>query len=162
MHTRRVVILGPGGAGKSFFAARLAQRTGLPLVELDGLFWDDVLVPTPPDRWVSIQESLVSKPAWILDGDLGPYDVIEPRLRAADTIVVLDFPRWRCGWRALRRSRERLDFWHWLWTWRRDYRPQLMAAIRTNAPTAEVHLPRRARDLDRLVEDLSRTADGSG
>ena len=159
---RRVVILGPGGAGKSVFAARLAERTGLPLVELDSLFWDDGLVPTPPDRWASIQESLVSKPAWILDGDLGPYDVIKPRLSAADTIVVLDFSRWRCAWRALRRSRERLDFWRWLWTWRRDYRPQLMAAIQTHAPAAELYLPRRTRDLHLLAQNLSRTADGSG
>jgi len=40
------VILGPGGAGKSFFAARLAQITGLPLVELDGLFWNGDLAPS--------------------------------------------------------------------------------------------------------------------
>jgi hypothetical protein len=131
------------------------------VVELDSLFWDAQLRPTPPEIWTGIQESVISKPAWIIDGDLGPHDVIEPRLKAADTIVVLDYSRWRCGWRALRRFRERLDFWRWLWTWRRDYRPQLMADIRTHVPTAEVHLPRRPRELDRIAESLTRTPDGS-
>jgi adenylate kinase family enzyme len=36
---RRVVVLGRGGAGKSTFAARLGMATGIPVVELDALFW---------------------------------------------------------------------------------------------------------------------------
>lgn len=159
---RRVVILGPGGAGKSTFAARLAQRSGLPVVELDTIFWDKDLSPTPPGKWASIQKTLASKPGWIFDGDLGPYDVLEPRLSVADTIVILDFSRWQCGWRALRRSRQSVDFWRWLWKWRQEYRPRLIDAITTYAPDAELYLPRRARDLDRLLEQLGRKTGGSG
>jgi adenylate kinase family enzyme len=33
----RVVVLGPGGAGKSELATRIAGRTGLPIVHLDHL-----------------------------------------------------------------------------------------------------------------------------
>jgi hypothetical protein len=51
-----------------------------------------------------------------MDGDLGSYDVVDVRLRVADTIVFLDFSRLRCAWRAFRRLRERADFWHWLRT----------------------------------------------
>ena len=36
---RRVVVVGAGGAGKSVFAARLGEATGLPVVELDKIFW---------------------------------------------------------------------------------------------------------------------------
>jgi hypothetical protein len=36
--TRRVVILGRGAAGKSTAAVALGERTGLPRIELDGLF----------------------------------------------------------------------------------------------------------------------------
>ena len=37
-----------------------------------------------------------------MDGDLGPYDVLDVRLQAADTVVFLDFSPLRCAWRALR------------------------------------------------------------
>ena len=39
-------------------------------------------------------------------------------LPRADTVLILDFSLTRCAWRALRRSRERADFWWWLLTWR--------------------------------------------
>jgi adenylate kinase family enzyme len=115
---RRVVILGRGGAGKSTLARRLGSITGLPVIELDRHFWQPGLAPTPLGRWATIQRELTSNEAWIMDGDLGPYDVVDVRLRAADTVIVLDLSFPRCAWRALRRSRERADFWLWLWSYR--------------------------------------------
>ena len=61
---------------------------------------------------------LIQEDGWIMDGDLGPYDAVEVRLRAADTVIFLDFSLVRCAWRALRRSRERADFWLWLLQYR--------------------------------------------
>jgi adenylate kinase family enzyme len=101
---KRVVILGPGGSGKSTLAVLLGEITGLPVVELDKLFWQPGLVATPRDQWVEVQQRLFEEDAWIMDGELGPYDAIEVRLRAADTIIFLDFSIVRCAWRAVRRS----------------------------------------------------------
>ncbi len=136
----RVVILGPGGSGKSTLAVRLGQITGLPVVELDKVFWRPGLVATPRDQWVEVQQRLVAGDAWIMDGDLGPYDAVEVRLRAADTIIFLDFSLVRCAWRAVRRSRERADFWLWLLRYRRQNRPVLMEAIADHAAKATVHV----------------------
>jgi adenylate kinase family enzyme len=102
------VILGPGAAGKSTLAAWLGEITGLPVIELDTLFWRAGLTATSPAQWAAIQRKLVEQGAWIMDGDLGPYDVLDVRLRAADTVIFLDFPRVRCAWRAVRRSRSAL------------------------------------------------------
>ena len=99
---RRVVILGRGAAGKSTLARHLGEVTGLPVIELDKLFWRSGLAPTPPAEWTELQERLVQKDRWILDGDLGPHDAVEVRLRAADTIILLDFVLFRCTWRAVR------------------------------------------------------------
>ncbi len=89
---QRVVIVGPGAAGKSTLAARLSQITGLPVVELDKLFWRPGLIAPAPGSWAAIERDLVVRPSWIIDGDLGPYDVSpQIRLEAADTIVFLDF-----------------------------------------------------------------------
>jgi hypothetical protein len=149
---RRVVILGPGAAGKSTLARRLGEVLRLPVVELDERFWNVALEPMPADEWRSIQTELAQQPAWIMDGDLGPYDVLEPRLQRADTVIVLDVARWRCLWRSFRRSRERLDFWRWLWTWRRRSRPRLLAAIAAHADHAYVEVMRTPADADRWLE----------
>jgi hypothetical protein len=148
---RRIVILGRGASGKSTLARRLGERTGLPVIELDTLFWRPGLTPTPPARWASVQRDLAAGDAWIMDGDLGPYDQVDVRLRAADTVLVLDFSLARCAWRALRRSRERADFWRWLIGYRRHYLPPLMAAIHTHAAQASVRVLRHPRELADLT-----------
>ena len=101
---QRVVILGRGGAGKSTLAKALGERTGLPCIELDDLFWSDDLEPKSKAEWIAIQEQLIREDTWILDGDLGPYDALEIRLRRADTVIVLDLSTIRCVYRAVRRG----------------------------------------------------------
>ncbi|MEV4596669.1 DNA topology modulation protein FlaR [Amycolatopsis sp. NPDC049253] len=148
---RRVVLLGRGGAGKSTFAVRLGDALGLPVVELDALFWPPDLTPMEPERWAEVQAERASEPRWILDGDLGPYDVLRPRLEKADTVVVLDFPLWRCAWRALRRGRENRAFWHWLVTYRRRALPVVDAALAEHARHAAVYRLRNPRAVKRFL-----------
>jgi adenylate kinase family enzyme len=44
----RVVVLGPGAAGKSTFARSVAEATGVKYVELDAVFWSPELQPMAP------------------------------------------------------------------------------------------------------------------
>jgi adenylate kinase family enzyme len=149
---QRVVIIGRGGAGKSRLAQELSLVLGLPVIELDGIFWQPDLRPTPEPEWMEIQRTLVARERWIIDGDLGPYDTgLELRLRAADTIVVLDFPLWRCVWRALRRSRENREFWMWILRFRRDSLPAINKSIATHAPHATVHMLHNPRQVRRFL-----------
>ena len=149
---QRVVIIGRGGAGKSRLAQELSLVLGLPVIELDGIFWQPDLRPTPEPEWMEIQRTLVARERWIIDGDLGPYDTgLELRLRAADTIVVLDFPLWRCVWRALRRSRENREFWMWVLRYRRDSLPAINKSIATHAPHATVHMLHNPRQVRRFL-----------
>jgi hypothetical protein len=152
---RRVIILGPGAAGKSTLAICLGEITGLPVVELDKLFWRPGLAATPRDQWAAIQRELASQESWIMDGDLGPYDVIDVRLRAADTVVFLDFSPPRCARRAIRRSRERADFWRWLFSYRSRSRPRLLQAIAVYAADADVHILRTPRAIRRFVAGVA-------
>jgi adenylate kinase family enzyme len=154
----RVVILGRGGSGKSTLARCLGSLTGLPVFELDKHFWRPGLMATPRKEWIALQEKLVATDRWILDGDLGPYDVVEVRLRAADTVIFLDFSFVRCAWRAFRRSRESTDFWRWLVAYRFQSRPILMAAIASDAPHVVLHVFRSAKRLNRFVAALTACA----
>ncbi|MFB9630436.1 hypothetical protein [Nonomuraea helvata] len=152
---KRVVLLGRGGSGKSTLAARLGALTGLPVIELDKHFWRPGLEATPPDQWAAVQGELARGEGWIMDGDLGPYDVLEVRLQAADTVILLDFSFWRCAWRTIRRSRERADFWIWVWTYRRRSRPLLLSAIATHAGDATLHVIRNPRALRRFMAQVT-------
>jgi len=156
---RRVVILGRGGAGKSTLARQLGEVTALPVVELDALFWQRGPALSDPGRWAASQRELVQHETWILDGDLGPYDdALHIRLRAADTIIVLDLAFPRCAWRTLRRGRERADYWRWLWTYRRRSLPKLMQAITADAPHADLYMLRNPTMVQRFTADIRRTS----
>jgi adenylate kinase family enzyme len=152
----RVAIIGRGASGKSTLAVPLGEITGLPVIELDKIFWQRGLIATPRDHWTAIQERLVAEERWIMDGDLGPYDVVEIRLRTADTILFLDFSLLRCVWRAIRRSRERGDFWQWLLTYHWQMRPILMEAIAKHAANADLHVFRNPEALRRFVAKVTR------
>jgi adenylate kinase family enzyme len=160
---QRVAVLGRGGAGKSALAQELSFRLDLPVIELDSIFWQPGRRPTPERDWAEIQRKLVEGDRWIIDGDLGPYDSsLEQRLRAADTIVVLDFPVWRCVWRALRRSRETREFWVWVYRYRRDSLATISDAIMTHAAHAAVHILRNPRQVRWFLRTCTTRCSGPG
>ena len=95
----RVLIIGCGGAGKSTLARALGEKTGLPVVHLDKIFWS-------PGNWNHLPRGEfdallmkeLEKPRWILDGN---YDrTFSLRLAKCDTVIYLDFNRLTCllGW----------------------------------------------------------------
>ena len=153
---KRIVILGRGASGKSTLARKLGEITGLPVIELDKVFWQPGLVAMPRDAWAAVQQELVETDAWIMDGDLGPYDAVDVRLRAADTIIFLDFSLLRCALRAARRSRERIDFWLWLLRYRLRSRPYLLAEIGRHATSARVYVLKDPEALGQFVSDVER------
>lgn len=141
---RRVAIIGSGGAGKSTFARQLGERTGLPVVHLDLHFWHAGWVETPRDDWARRNEEFVATDRWIIEGNYGR--TMEIRLAAADVIIFLDLPRWRCIPRVLRRTwrhrkqrrpelpegcpdRVSGEFLRWLWRFPRDTRPGILERI---------------------------------
>lgn len=151
---RRVVVLGRGGSGKSTLSRRLGAVTGLPVVELDDLYWDESSNPLTHAEWSDRQMEVACQEAWIMDGDLGPHDVLAPRLARADTVVIVDTPLAVCVWRAMRRGRQRIDFWAWVLRWGSTYRPQILAAVDRHAADAELVTLSRAREVERFLAGL--------
>ena len=98
---QRVLVIGSPGAGKSTFARQLAGATGLPLVHLDQAYWSPGWVEPEKDDWAKTVERLIAEPAWVMDGNYG--NTLARRLERADTVVMLDLPRWRCLLRVFTR-----------------------------------------------------------
>jgi hypothetical protein len=104
---------------------------------------------------LAIQRQLAAHESWITDGDPGPCDLIDVRLRAADAVVLPDFSPLRCAWRAIRRSRERADFRRWLLAYRRRSRPPLRQAIAAHAGDADIHVLATPRAVRRFVARIA-------
>lgn len=167
----RVAIVGCGGGGKSTVARALADATGLPLHHLDRLFWRPGWVETPSDEWAAIQHDLVAADRWIIDGNYG--STLDIRLAAADTVVFVDLGRFKCvrraAWRSLRRWGRRrpdladgcderfdLTFLRWVWNFRRDSRPTVVAAIDRNRHRARIVWLRTPADVRAFLDAPTR------
>ena len=98
---KRILILGCGGAGKSTLARRLGAATGLPVVHLDGLYWQPGWVAMERAAWRRTVENEIAKDAWIIDGNFGSS--LELRLSRAQAAVYLDYSRAVCLAGVLRR-----------------------------------------------------------
>lgn len=166
---QRVLVVGPGGAGKSTFAVRLGQRTGLPVVHLDRVYWRAGWVEPERTAWDAEIARLVSGERWILDGNFG--GTLERRIDACDTVVFLDFPRLLCLWRVLRRrlwhpararadmapgchERLTLDFLWWIWTYPERRRPALLRRLRALRPGQRAVVLRSDAQAERFLESV--------
>ncbi len=163
---KRIMIIGCGGSGKSTLATGLGRRLALPVHHLDRLFWQPGWKETPKDEWRRVQEELCAQPEWILDGNYG--GTMEVRFSSADTLIFLDLARMSCLVGAVRRflrfrgsSRrdmtegcpERLnwEYLKWIWTYRRDRRPRIIARLKQLEKTKRVVILQSRRAVRRFL-----------
>lgn len=97
----RILIIGNTGAGKSTFAKALAQKTGLPLVHLDKLYWHGNWEHLSREEFDAVLETELIKPRWIIDGNFSR--TFPHRLQYADTVFYLDIPTLTCLWGLTKR-----------------------------------------------------------
>ena len=157
---QRICVIGCSGAGKSTLSKRLAEITGLPIVSLDKHYWQPGWVPTPTEQWHPLHDKLVARDRWIIDGNYSSS--LARRVAAADMIVFMDYPRYRCLARVLKRTAlnwgrtrseladgcpEHLDweFLRFIWNFPRRNRPGLIDALRQCDPD-RIHVVRNERE----------------
>jgi adenylate kinase family enzyme len=109
---KRILVLGPCGAGKSTLARRIGARLGLPVVHLDRLFWKPGWVTSGPEEFRERVALEVARDAWVIDGNYTNH--LDLRLPRAQAIILLDLPRFiyfpRAVWRSIRNyGRDRDD-----------------------------------------------------
>jgi len=93
---KRVAIIGNAGSGKSYVSQELARRLGLRYIDFDsaviGPNWERV----PRAERLELFDALTRDGGWTTDGHLRANRPEEQLiLSRADTVIWLDFPRWR-------------------------------------------------------------------
>ena len=166
----RVIIIGCGGAGKSTLARKLGEKTGLPVVHLDQIWWE-------PGNWQHMTReefdvrlaAELEKPRWILDGNFNR--TLEVRLEKCDTVIYLDYPRLVClknwigrviqNWGHARADMgEGCNEWFdpemagWIWNFNKKNRQRYYSLLNT-AEGKQIIILRNRRQVRKFLQSLN-------
>ena len=161
---KKIMLIGSGGTGKSTLARQIGQMLAIEVIHLDTLMWRSNWEIIYKDEQIAIQQKLVRKDEWIIDGNYG--GTMDIRLREADTVIFFDYSRYLCLYRALKRmiqyrnksrpdmvegNNERLDyaFLKWIWAYPKTKRPVILQTLTKLSEEKNVVIlgtPKEAKD----------------
>ena len=111
---KKAIVIGCPGSGKTTFAIKLSNRTGLPLYHLDAVWHKPDKTHIPREEFDKRIAEIFKESEWIIDGNY--KRTIEMRLRECDTVFLFDLPVEVCIQGATERiGKERYDL-PWLET----------------------------------------------
>ena len=165
----RIIIIGCSGAGKSTLARKLGEKTGLPVVHLDALFWKPGWVESDRGEFDAKMLAELENPRWIIDGNYAR--TLALRLEKCDGVIYLDFPRWVCILGVLKRvlttygtvrpdmpegCPERFDweFIKWVWNFNRNNREKIRAQLDA-LPGEKVTVLKNRREAKRFLAQIT-------
>lgn len=107
----KITVAGPAGVGKTTLCHTIAARLGIPVVEIDSLFWGPQWTKRP--EFGADVERFTSGPQWVIEWG---YTSVKPiLLERMDLLVWLDHPRRtvlrRVAWRTVTRRLRRVELW---------------------------------------------------
>jgi adenylate kinase family enzyme len=132
---QRAIIIGSPGTGKTTFARKLAEKTGLQLIHLDYYYHDDTHdYQHDKQAWHARVRELIAEDRWIMDGNYNA--TMAERMERADTIFYFAMPRTTAMWGTLKRRAQKperpdmpeswkesvsIDFLKHVWFFEREY-----------------------------------------
>lgn len=91
---KKVIVIGCLGSGKTTFAEKLNEHTGLPLYYLDAIWHKPDRTHISRDEFDHRISEIFASPEWIIDGNYNR--TIEMRLKECDTVFLFDLPTEVC------------------------------------------------------------------
>jgi adenylate kinase family enzyme len=117
--SRYAILSSASGCGKTTTGHALAERLGVPFVELDALVHGPGWTETSDTELRRLVEPVLGEPGWVIDGSYS-RKLGSLVLDAADTIVWLDLPIRVWLPRLVRRTARRISRHEELWNGNRE------------------------------------------
>lgn len=157
---RRINVIGTSGTGKTSFSRPLAEVLGLPLIEMDRLYWlPDWKDPEEGDFLAKVSKA-VSGESWVLDGN---YNRTRPiKWASVDCVVWLDYPFLKtfrqAVLRAFRRSLTQEEIWPGTGN-RESFRKSFLSKDSIILWTLKTYRSNRERYRELMAQDEGRAHD---
>ena len=91
---KRAIVIGSQGAGKSTFARKLKEKTGLPLYYLDRIFHKSDRTTLTREEFDRKLQTILQTDCWIIDGNY--QRTLQLRFKACTDVFFLGFPLNQC------------------------------------------------------------------
>ena len=98
----KITILGYSGSGKSTLARKFGEYYDIPVLHLDTVQFLPGWIERDRDEACIIVKEFMNNKSWVIDGNYSDFQQKE-RLEQADKIILLNFPRRICIYRAIKR-----------------------------------------------------------
>ena len=98
---KKILVVGPPGAGKSTFAKKLGVALNIPVYHLDHYLWKPGWVFSEWFEFTEKIENICQRDSWIIDGT--HTWSLNDRLFYADAVIYLDISQFVCWWRLFKR-----------------------------------------------------------
>lgn len=108
MEMKKVIVIGCPGSGKTTFALKLRDVTGISLFHLDAIWHKPDRTHISREEYDARFGEILELDSWIIDGNYSR--TLERRIEACDTVFLFDLPSEVCIEGAISRlGRERCD-----------------------------------------------------
>lgn len=105
---KKIIVIGCPGSGKTTFALKLSEKTGLSLFHLDAIWHKADRTHISREEFDARLSDILSLDSWIIDGNYSR--TLERRMCACDTVILFDLPADVCLEGAISRvGKKRVD-----------------------------------------------------
>lgn len=99
----KIAIIGYSGSGKSTLAGYLGEKYQIPVLYLDSVYWLPGWKSREREEYAGIVKNFLdTNNSWVIDGNY-THAEYDRRMEEADEIIFLNFNRFSCLCRAVRR-----------------------------------------------------------
>ena len=162
---RRVNIIGCPGAGKSTFARKLSEKTGLELFYLDMIWHKPDKTTVARDEFDLRLNEIFERDTWIIDGNY--LRTMERRLSECDTVFFFDLPTEVCLEGAASRVGKKREDMPWVETevdedflrrildFEKDQKPKIHEYLEKIKSEKEIIIFKSRREADDFIASLA-------